>query len=189
MSEHSTSELREQNIGPSKEALQEHGERLKKIESSAETAPNDSEKRASEARRDTERFFSKEAGKEKKTAPTESSSPKTIRRITALEKKRAYRQTLSRAQHSMTPTSRAFSKMIHNPVVEKTSDIAGNTIARPNALLFGSLAAFITIAAIYVITKNYGYSLSGFEMMGAYILGWAVGLLIDYFRVAIHGKA
>jgi uncharacterized membrane protein AbrB (regulator of aidB expression) len=88
----------------------------------------------------------------------------------------------------MNPAERAFSKVIHNPVIEATSEAAGKTVARPAALLAGSLAALILTTVVYVTAKYYGYALSGFEWIATFILGWAIGLIIDWIRVEILGQ-
>lgn len=81
----------------------------------------------------------------------------------------------------MGPSGRLLSSFIHNPVVDKASDIVGSTLARPNAMLSGSIAAFVSITALYFIAHHYGYQLSGFETIGAFILGWIGGIIYDYF--------
>ena len=95
---------------------------------------------------------------------------------------------MKQLQSELKPSQRAFSKFIHNPVVEKTSDAVGSTVARPNAILAGAVTAFILVLAVYLIAKFYGYTLSGFETIGAFIVGWILGLLYDFFKVMITGK-
>jgi hypothetical protein len=41
---------------------------------------------------------------------------------------------------------------------------------------------------VYVVSKYYGYALSGFETIGAFIAGWVLGILYDFFKVMITGK-
>jgi hypothetical protein len=91
-------------------------------------------------------------------------------------------------QVKMKAPSRAFSKVIHNPTVEKISDVAGNTIAKPNAILFGGLFAFLGVLGLYALARHIGFSLSGFETIAMFIVGWLVGILVDFFRTMITGK-
>lgn len=168
----------------------EQAEKLRKNESSAESNPEkNSSEQLKEARHETEEIFAKEASKEARSGGEPTISESTIRHITTREKQRAYKQTLSRAQSEMSTPARAFSKVIHAPVVEKASEVAGSTIARPNALLFGSVIALLSLSVLYGLGKTYGYQLSGFEMIGAYALGWIVGLIIDYVRVLVTGRS
>jgi hypothetical protein len=105
------------------------------------------------------------------------------------ERKAAFDKTMTEIQSEMSPASRTFSKVIHNPAVEKSSEVIGNTVARPNAILSGSAAAFILTAGIYLVAKHFGYSLSGTETIATFVLGWVIGLIYDYIRVLIFGKS
>jgi hypothetical protein len=125
----------------------------------------------------------KPANKERDTP-----SPAVRRGSIKSERTASYKRTMTHVQSEMSAPSRAFSKVIHNKVVEKASDVAGATVARPNAILAGSIFAFVFTLATYLIAKHYGYQLSGFETIGSFALGWVVGLLFDYLRVMITGK-
>ncbi len=178
----------EVKIGAS-EAAAEQAEKLRKLEASSEKSPEKSaEHVAADARKETESIFAKERSSERAHGGEPTASATAIRKITKREKQRVYKQTLKRAQSEMKAPARIFSKVIHSPIVEKTSDVVGNTIARPNALLGGGVMAFIAISILYTIGQMYGYRLSGFEMIGAYVLGWIAGIVLDYFRVMASGK-
>lgn len=120
----------------------------------------------------------------------ESSSPAKRRHgvVSKKERETSYKQHMKQLQSELKPSQRAFSKVIHNPVVEKTSDAIGSTIARPNAILSGAVVAFILVLGVYLLSKFYGYTLSGFETIGAFIAGWILGILYDFFKVMITGK-
>ena len=90
---------------------------------------------------------------------------------------------MANIQKDMKPASRAFSKVIHNKVVEKTSDVVASTVARPNLIIAGGLGTLILCSAVYLIAKQYGYVLSGFEAIGTFILGWVIGAIIEFARV------
>jgi hypothetical protein len=115
-------------------------------------------------------------------------SPAVRRGSIKSERGASYKRTMTHIQSEMSAPSRAFSKVIHNKAVEKTSDVVGATVARPNAILAGSIFAFVFTLATYLVAKHYGYQLSGFETIGSFALGWVVGLLFDFFRVMITGK-
>ncbi|HYG84234.1 MAG TPA: hypothetical protein VD907_05120 [Verrucomicrobiae bacterium] len=109
-------------------------------------------------------------------------------RITKADKKAAYNQALREVQTELRPTERTISKVIHNPVIEKASDVAGATIFRPNAVLAAGICGFILSGAAYVLARHFGYVLSGFETIGALIVGFIIGLLYDFLKVMITGK-
>lgn len=164
-------------------------ELAKSLENSVEQSPEARAEAIENARAEAtkEALMSKErGGAENKSGgePTASS----VRKVTKKQKAVEYKKTMTAIQSEMSVPARTFSKVIHNPVVEKTSDIVGSTIARPNALLAGSTAAFIMVALVYMVAKQYGYVLSGFETIGAFILGWLVGISFDYIRLLVRGS-
>jgi hypothetical protein len=108
--------------------------------------------------------------------------------IGKVEREASFTATMSEVQSQMSAPSRAFSKVIHTKAVETVSDAAANTIARPNALLSGAVFAFILTLTVYLVAKNLGYPLSGFETIAAFTLGWILGLVYDFLKVMITGR-
>lgn len=115
-------------------------------------------------------------------------SPAERRGPTKNEKKASYEKTMTEVRSHMSGPSRAFSKFIHNPAVEKVSDAVGNTIARPNAILSGAVLAFLLTLGVYVVARMNGYQLSGSETIAAFALGWVLGIIYDFLRTMITGK-
>ncbi|UTX51254.1 hypothetical protein KI440_03565 [Candidatus Saccharibacteria bacterium TM7i] len=137
-----------------------------------------------------EQAVSVERGSAEKKRKEPSSSPAQRRHgvVSKKEREASYKQHLKQIRTEMPASQRAFSKFIHSPAVEKVSEVAGATIARPNSILAGAIVAFFAVLAVYLIAKHYGYPLSGFETIGAFIAGWIIGALYDFFRVMITGK-
>jgi hypothetical protein len=100
----------------------------------------------------------------------------------------SYMKILRLLQNELTPTSRIFSKITHNNIIEGTSNFIGGTIARPNAMLAGALFAFILTLSVYLIAETIGYALSGSETIIAFLTGWLIGILYDYLRILTTGK-
>lgn len=100
----------------------------------------------------------------------------------------SFKSQMNYVQSELSTSEKTFSKVIHNKTVEKVSDIIGSTIGRPNAMLSGSIAAFLGVVVVYFVAKHYGFQLSGFETIGAFCIGWLLGILYDYFTVMIRGK-
>jgi len=105
-----------------------------------------------------------------------------------LQREASFASTMKEVQQQLSAPSRVFSKLIHNKTVEKVSDAVGSTVARPNAILSGSVVAFILTLGVYLLAKNLGYPLSGFETIGAFVFGWIIGLTYDFLRVMITGR-
>ena len=118
-----------------------------------------------------------------KTSPAE-------RRSGPINKKQlgsSFKAQMKFVEAEMNPTERVFSKFIHSKPIEKTSEVLGSTIARPNALLSGSITAFIGVTILYFVSKYYGFQLSGFETIGTFVLGWIIGVLYDYVSLLVKG--
>ena len=91
-------------------------------------------------------------------------------------------------QAELSPGSRLISKIIHFKPVEKASDTISSTIARPNAMLYGSITAFVAVTALYFVARYYGYKLSGFETIAAFSAGWVLGVILEYMNVVFRGR-
>lgn len=104
------------------------------------------------------------------------------------ERESEFGNIMNEVRGHMSPSSRAFSKFIHSPAVESTSEVVGSTVARPNAILAGGISAFVISLSVYLVARYYGYPLSGAEAIAAFAAGWIIGIVIDYLRVLITGK-
>ena len=178
------------------EALKQAGaERLEELRQEKQETLNESPESLENARHEAlERARSIEHESSIATAEKETrvaSSPAERRNngsIGRIERDASFVATMQEVQANMSPTSRTFSKIIHNKAVERVSDITASTIARPNAMLSGAIFAFILTLVIYLIAKNFGYPLSGFETIGAFILGWLIGILYDFLKIMVTGR-
>jgi hypothetical protein len=186
----SSPEVQPQSGERGREATDAAGERLKELseqlEKKGEQSPEKSGERAESARKEAEAAFSKErGGREAKSGGEPSAAPRRAH-ATKHERRSSYNDTMKQIQSEMKPSERSFSKVIHAPSVEKTSEVVGSTIARPNAILAGAVAATFLSLAVYLIAKHYGYRLSGFETIGTFAVGWALGLLYDYAHLMLR---
>ena len=180
----------ENNLDAVRELGQEQSDLLRQNhEKAGEHSPERAEASSERARADA---LENAISVEKKGLSKENlHTPSPATRRGAISKKdldATYKRTMKQVQSELSAPSRAFSKVIHVKAVEKTSEALETTVARPNAILAGAVAAFIFTLAIYLIAKNFGYRLSGFETIGGFVFGWIIGLLFDYFRVMITGK-
>ena len=167
----------------------EQYERLSNPETAENLDVESGEKQAEKARVEAlESAVSVEKGGAEKDRKPASAAPRRRGTISKKAKQESFKKHMQQVQAELPPVQRAFSKVIHNPVIEKTSEVVGATVARPNAILAGSIVAFFAVLAVYLIARTYGYVLSGFETIGAFIVGWIIGVLYDYLRVLITGK-
>lgn len=163
------------------------GERLEQLRNpeASKDRLEDSETRVAAERKEVEAVLNKEQPA-KKGGETNTASRRVT--LSKKDKKASFKQTMNRAQAEMSPSERIFSKFIHTPSVEKTSEFVGKTVARPNAILAGSISALILVSIVYATARTYGFRLSGFETIAAFILGWVIGVVFDFLRVMVTGK-
>lgn len=182
-------EKRDKELTP--EQLEHYSNAEKSVEKAAEksrleNAENSEAKLKVEALKQAvsvERGSAEKKGKE----PT-GSAPHRYGIVGKQAKKEAFKRNMQTIQADMPSVQRNFSKFIHNPVIEKSSEVIGSTVARPNAILAGAVVAFLAVLIVYLTAKHFGYVLSGFETIGAFIVGWVLGATFDFFRVMITGK-
>ncbi len=175
------------------EARQAAVERLEQLEKQAEATPEQSAERQEQtAERAKIEALEKAISTEAKSNAEKEGSGRSSKRTSNLSRKAkdaSFKTHMKRVQKELPPTSRAFSKVIHNKLVERTSDAVGATVARPNAILSGAVAAFVLVLVVYIVAKTLGYPLSGFETIGAFIVGWIIGIIYDYLRALITGHS
>lgn len=179
-----------ENSVESSEAAKQQLEKLSNSpENSVELSPRDAEVLAERARTEAlESAISVEAGGAEKSQDKPTSKVSRKRSISKQHKEESFKKQMKDVRSQMPPVSKAFSKVVHNKVIEKTSEVVGSTVARPNAILAGAFTSFILTLIVYVVAKNVGYKLSGFETIAAFAIGWLIGILYDYLRIIITGK-
>ena len=128
-------------------------------ETSVELSPRDIEARAEKARLEA---LETAVSVESKSVEKETNKSPTTRRgqINKKQREKSFKQTMVQVQKELPASNRVFSKVIHNNIVEKTSDVIGNTVARPNAVFAGAFVAFILTILTYTVAKTMGYPLS-----------------------------
>ena len=165
-------------------------ERSEALRESLEKAEHIHKKNRSESLQDArnEAFSSAKQAESLITSNERSPAERRTGIISRRQRDQSFDKQMDSIAPHLSPNERSFSRFIHNKKVEKLSEVTGNTIARPNALLAGSIAAFLLMTAVYLLAKHYGYTLSGFETIGAFALGWAIGMIYDYVRLLISNK-
>jgi hypothetical protein len=139
------------------------------------------------ARHELEKIDAENEKEKRQSSPAERRKDHPLKR----DKKSlnaSFKKTMLETRSEMSAPSKLFSAIIHNKMVEKTSDAVGSTIARSNALLSGSFFALIFTAGLYLWARYVGYPLSGFETIGAFIIGYLVGIIFDFTRIMVTGK-
>ncbi len=120
-----------------------------------------------------------------KSSESEHSAP---HHPTRFDKTASYEETMRSLRRRMSPAGQTFSRIIHTPVIEKTSDIAAKTVFRPSATLGATMTALIVGGATYFTARYYGFSLSGSEFILSLLVGGIIGLAVEFGSKLIRKK-
>lgn len=104
-------------------------------------------------------------------------------------KKQALSQELAQIRQELTKSDRLLSKTIHQPKIQKLSEISAKTVARPYGLIVGGLLAFIGSLAYYLFTKYYGLHYYSIVFIILFISGYILSSLIEIIVKSIAKKA
>ncbi len=173
--ERSNNEIDHDQANQHKERLQHHHEKL-----------------AEEARSNTRNELeARHEVHEHAISSTEHNRPQAEQRqsaapTTKADKEHSFNTTMAHVRHNLSRPEKNFSKFIHKPAVEKTSEVLGKTIARPSGIVGATVAAFIGLFSVYGIAKFSGFPLSGSEMPLLLLSGFVVGLFIEWAYKAIR---
>jgi hypothetical protein len=99
---------------------------------------------------------------------------------TAAEKKAVYKKEIKKVQAQLPKRSRTFSKFVHNPVVEKVSDVASKTVMRPSLLIGGSVVGLTLGLIVYIGARYYGYVIPNMTFILFLVVGAVVGMLVEF---------
>lgn len=117
-------------------------------------------------------------------APTNQEQQRPVQHVTKELKNIRYKETMRYVRRHLTPRERKFSSVIHNPTIEKVSEVGAKTIARPSGLLGGGIVALLGSVITLYIARQYGFEVPNSLFMALFIIGFGVGLIAE---LAISG--
>lgn len=119
--------------------------------------------------------------------PDESHAPKDSF-VNKELKDMAYARTMNRVRQRLSPVSRGFSRLVHQPVVNSLSEGMAKTVARPSGLFGGGLVALIGTSIYYYISKHYGYDYNFFVFILLLAVGFIGGWSIEVLWRILHRR-
>ena len=100
----------------------------------------------------------------------------------------AYHRSLLRVQKRLSPTSRALSHIVHSSALDKPSELASKTIARPSGMLGGTFFAMLGTLGLYWLTQKYGYEYNYLLAIVLFFGGAIIGLTIEGIIKLLKGS-
>lgn len=105
---------------------------------------------------------------------------------TKKDKDHAFDTVMHHVRSEMSAPERTFSRFIHKPAVEKTSEFVGKTVARPSGITGAAVAAALGLFSVYSIARFAGFQLSGSEMPLLLAGGFIIGLITEWFYKSVR---
>ncbi len=161
----------------------ESHEAKEQLDAMAEKLRNKAEKEASKERgvekKAAHEVAEKEAISGKETAPGGSEKKSSKQPVHRSHKQMTYKATMRRVEGKLPSYQRRFSQVINNDKVDKVSNVASKTIARPSGLMGGGIVAFVALLVVTFYASRYGWRVSGSEFIIFVLIGWAGGLMAE----------
>ncbi len=89
------------------------------------------------------------------------------------------KQNLTNIRRNLNKKDKILSGFINNAAVEKISESASKTIARPSGFLGGAILAFIGSLSYLVFVKYVGINYNYLLFFGFFIIGFLIGILLE----------
>ncbi len=103
-------------------------------------------------------------------------------------KQLGYARSLTRIRKRLSPPDRLLSKIIHQPAIETTSEVASKTLARPSGLLGGSIFAFLGSTLLLLAARHYGFQYNYLVFALLFIGGFGLGMLLELGLFLVRRK-
>lgn len=152
-------------------------EKLKDLIERGEKSKDDSIERAEKSRHDIE--DEAVSGKEQSAGDSSDNPASHSGYLDKNIRKQSYKKTLTKIQSHLPKTQRSFSKFVHQPGIERASEVGSKTIARPSGLLGAGFFTFIGTTVFYFVSRQYGYEYSFTTFLALIAAGFVAGLMLE----------
>ena len=179
---------------------QEHGQAHEKLvgHEDHERAHNHLKEQAERARQEKShhnlekiRHMAEQEAEQTKKIVTETEPDQAADSMLGMQhslKANAYERTLAKVQQKLPKAARAFSKITHNPIVDKVSNVGSQTIARPSGILGGSISAFLGSLVLLYYSKHYGFRYNYLVLSMLFVGGFLLGAILELLVWGVHSR-
>lgn len=120
-----------------------------------------------------------------KISGSENEHPVVINRKLKSE---AFYTSLARLHPGLSVLERRFSKVIHQPTIDRLSETSSKTVARPISLLTGGLIALVGSSLVLFMAYQYGFRYNLLLFFVLLASGYLLGLIIEAIRFFARGR-
>lgn len=93
--------------------------------------------------------------------------------------KHAFDRTIQHVRKHLSPQEKRFSKVMHQPMVDKVSDVAAKTVARPIGITTGAICMLLGSVLLLWASKRYGFSYNYLIGLLLLVFGYVVGCILE----------
>jgi len=119
------------------------------------------------------------SGKEMSSRNTETEQTHHPVMVNKQLKDMSYSRAMTRVRKHLPAPSRALSKIVHSPLLDKPSELASKTVARPSSMLGGGLFAMIGTALLLWTVNKHGYEYNYLAVAVLFLGGAIAGLAAE----------
>jgi hypothetical protein len=120
-----------------------------------------------------------QADQHKALKAAEGAAPAPQQTINRELKSITLRRELNGLQRKESMPERTLSKVIHQPVVRKVSEVASGTVSRPSGILGGGVLAFIGTSSYLYLAKHMGFEYNFGVFILLFVGGFVLGLVLE----------
>lgn len=178
--QHRGHQERQESLVDDHEAKKRQNELLKEAQEKAEKAKNDHAENLNKIREEVEKestsskeMTHKELQEEEPDAGNSYWYSKEYRDL-------AFKQLLGKVRGHLNGREKLASKVIHQPLVERVSEVSSKTVARPSGVLTGSIFSFITSLVTYYFAKQNGYDMTYGIFIASFVGGFLLGVIAEF---------
>lgn len=113
---------------------------------------------------------------------------KQIKSHQSPDRKAAFMQTMTQARSHMNILQRTFSYLIHIRYFDSIIAVIGIVLLRPILLIGGFIGMIGSLVLFYGTAKYFGYTLSGFEGIVGFMIGWTIGAIVEFTQLLWRSK-
>ena len=104
-------------------------------------------------------------------------------------KQESLKQGLKSVRDRESKTAQTLSKIIHQPVVRATSEVAAKSVFRPSSLLGGGIAAFVGGSVYLYLAYHIGFRYQPTVFLALTLAGFILGLVLELLlRLVVRPK-
>jgi hypothetical protein len=103
-------------------------------------------------------------------------------------KNHAYNHNLEQIRSRLSLPEKVLSHVVHQPIVDKVSEVGSKTVARPVSLLSAGFVALLGSSLTLFLARKYGFRYNLTLFFALFLAGYLLGLIFEAIRYITKTK-